>query len=913
MNESAPPPDPSSVVLAVRQVPDSLTADGLALHKDFVSAAEEAAILAYLDTQPWDGTLKRRTQHYGRRFDYLSKSVSTGAAPPAVPSCIALIVDRLLPLAPWDASRVDDVLQVTVNEYKPGVGIAAHIDTHSAFTDGIISLSLCAGVTFRMKRDAEDHSLWLPPRSLLVLSGASRYAWRHSISGRRYDRVELEAPVAATGEADSEFEWIARSRRVSVTLRLVLPSGCCGCAWPLLCDAQGGAPIALPTRLAPTSNRPAVERTQAKKQSESSSRRIDPASAGSSELSSLSATTLAAPPAAIAAAPPRAPPKDPMGHFAHFPSRRVMLALVCFRLLNAVLVRTYHDPDEHWQCSEVAHRMVHGQGALTWEWLYGLRGYTHILPFAAMLRALHALQLDSPILVAHAPRLLQGFLCGLGDVCLWAFAEGHFGAGSGLSAVACSCTSWFVWYVGVRTYSSSMEGVLLMAGLALLPSSALWDQAMRREEGARPVVRLAAAAALGTLSFVVRPTALLLLLPLGASVARQWTAPAAVTSAAAAAAAAVAACLSVLVLSFVVDRLGYGRWLLVSANFVRFNLFAGGSEYYGTHPWHWYFSMALPAALGTHAPLVINGVLLAFSRASPNARDINGRTHSSIVRAPALAAVLMLNVLSLASHKELRFLYAIVHACFMAYAGTSLNSMNPRARRRCVQLLALTNILPATYLSLVHQRAPMSLFEDLRIEVDAGRLTHIDMLTRCHETPGLAQLHSAHVTLTMLHCPPPAIVHATAATGWSLPPSMAAMATLSATGSDQVPWVASARELRRNFPASPSDCKNECDCFLAQPREAIVRRYSRARRRERWWSWRGRVSRGGGGERSSAALSRLPSHVAIFEELLSEIPLLHDLGYVQHSSYWHAPHLAGWHGMWPIIESRRLLLLRRQK
>ena len=63
MNESAPPPDPSSVVLAVRQVPDSLTADGLALHKEFVSAAEEAAILAYLDTQPWDGTLKRRTQH----------------------------------------------------------------------------------------------------------------------------------------------------------------------------------------------------------------------------------------------------------------------------------------------------------------------------------------------------------------------------------------------------------------------------------------------------------------------------------------------------------------------------------------------------------------------------------------------------------------------------------------------------------------------------------------------------------------------------------------------------------------------------------------------------------------------------------------------------------------------------------
>jgi hypothetical protein len=36
---------------------------------------------------------------------------------------------------------------------------------------------------------------------------------------------------------------------------------------------------------------------------------------------------------------------------------RVCLA---FRVLNALLVRTYFNPDEHWQALEVAHRMAFG-------------------------------------------------------------------------------------------------------------------------------------------------------------------------------------------------------------------------------------------------------------------------------------------------------------------------------------------------------------------------------------------------------------------------------------------------------------------------------------------------------------------------------------------------------------------------
>eukprot|EP00850_Spirogloea_muscicola_P025353 SM002824S10767 [mRNA] locus=s2824:12:1166:- [translate_table: standard] len=73
--------------------------------------------------------------------------------------------------------------------------------------------------------------------------------------------------------------------------------------------------------------------------------------------------------------------------------------LLAFRLANAVVVRTFFNPDEYWQCTEVAHRLAFGYGELTWEWRAGLRGYAHPLVFAALYRILSALRVDTPQLV----------------------------------------------------------------------------------------------------------------------------------------------------------------------------------------------------------------------------------------------------------------------------------------------------------------------------------------------------------------------------------------------------------------------------------------------------------------------------------------------------------------------------------
>lgn len=65
-----------------------------------------------------------------------------------------------------------------------------------------------------------------------------------------------------------------------------------------------------------------------------------------------------------------------------------------------------------------------------------------------------------------------------------------------------------------------------------------------------------------------------------------------------------------LAFSVVTDYLVFGRWTVNQLNFLRFNLFGGGGSFYGTHPWHWYFTVGLPAILVSQLPVAVIGWLL---------------------------------------------------------------------------------------------------------------------------------------------------------------------------------------------------------------------------------------------------------------------------------------------------------------
>ncbi|CAI5967633.1 unnamed protein product [Closterium sp. NIES-65] len=74
------------------------------------------------------------------------------------------------------------------------------------------------------ERRAEDRRvLFLPPRSLLVLTGEARYAWSHYIPNHKIDHINGQVFPRAP-------------RRVSYTFRRVR-FGPCGCAYPEFCDA----------------------------------------------------------------------------------------------------------------------------------------------------------------------------------------------------------------------------------------------------------------------------------------------------------------------------------------------------------------------------------------------------------------------------------------------------------------------------------------------------------------------------------------------------------------------------------------------------------------------------------------------------------------------------------------------------
>lgn len=179
---------------------------GLRYLADYVDEAREQALIGLLDRQLWLTELRRRVQHYGYKYDYKGRKVGPemylGPLPEwLLPLCRQLKDAGLMP-------RVAD--QVIVNEYEPGQGIAPHVDCVPCFADTIASMTLGSSclMEFTKLKTREKVPLFLPRRSLVVLSGEARYGWRHAIPARKRDT--------------HEGKTVERGRRLSLTFRNVL-------------------------------------------------------------------------------------------------------------------------------------------------------------------------------------------------------------------------------------------------------------------------------------------------------------------------------------------------------------------------------------------------------------------------------------------------------------------------------------------------------------------------------------------------------------------------------------------------------------------------------------------------------------------------------------------------------------------
>ncbi|KAG9452913.1 hypothetical protein H6P81_005817 [Aristolochia fimbriata] len=225
---------------------------GLHLMRDFVSPEEEQELLVSVDARPWRKLAKRRVQHFGYEFLYQTRNVNSNQFLGELPSFVSPVLRRISLFPNIRDSKSSILNQLTVNEYPPGVGLSPHIDTHSAFDELIFSLSLAGPcvMEFRkydrgtwlpmltsstdLKQEGVDdcsflrRAIFLPPRSMLLLSGEARYAWHHYITHHKVDMVRGQAIKRG-------------SRRVSFTFRKVRVGPCC-CEFPEYCDSQRKQP-----------------------------------------------------------------------------------------------------------------------------------------------------------------------------------------------------------------------------------------------------------------------------------------------------------------------------------------------------------------------------------------------------------------------------------------------------------------------------------------------------------------------------------------------------------------------------------------------------------------------------------------------------------------------------------------------
>ncbi|UYV77553.1 ALKBH8 [Cordylochernes scorpioides] len=133
----------------------------------------------------------RQVQHFGFEFEYGANLVDPNRPlehRPIPPVCLT-VLQRLVESGHVD--RLSD--QLTVNRYLPGQGIPPHIDSHSSCEEQLVSLSLSAQVVmdFRHATTGQQRSMVVPRRSVLIMSGDSRYIWTHGIAPRKSDVVPV--------------------------------------------------------------------------------------------------------------------------------------------------------------------------------------------------------------------------------------------------------------------------------------------------------------------------------------------------------------------------------------------------------------------------------------------------------------------------------------------------------------------------------------------------------------------------------------------------------------------------------------------------------------------------------------------------------------------------------------------------
>jgi phosphatidylinositol glycan class B len=449
--------------------------------------------------------------------------------------------------------------------------------------------------------------------------------------------------------------------------------------------------------------------------------------------------------------------------------------LCVFRILNVSLVESYFDPDEFWQTVEPAYCTVFQPGktcAWTWEWtrrpasevnyliessLWGpARSYVSVLPTIIFYRILQILQIESHYWISRGPMIWNAVLVAAPTD--WAIAYTGVWLWGNYWALLASLISWFQAYSLIRTFANSQETMLLSVAVALVCPELFGKTA----EGFQR--RSSLAFLLGGLSVAIRFTSLAAFVPLGVLLALQQKTfqskiiylimPCAIWG------------VLGLLAGLVIDRCFYGFWTLPFLGNFHFNVILDHASLYGSHPWHWYFTVGLPVVAGLLLPMILfmkTGVpgVRPVSSAPRNStsttttaevvnsegdpvdtlkeleklheqlerekQEVEERLRSleahrimvqnadsrqrMAIRSLWIILLSYLAIMSLNDHKEFRYIHPVLPlVCLLSapYIQQLVVDFGTRSIRQwAILLLVVPNLLAVLYLGLFHQSGPI--------------------------------------------------------------------------------------------------------------------------------------------------------------------------------------------------------------
>uniref|UniRef100_A0AC34G2V4 Mannosyltransferase n=1 Tax=Panagrolaimus sp. ES5 TaxID=591445 RepID=A0AC34G2V4_9BILA len=249
---------------------------------------------------------------------------------------------------------------------------------------------------------------------------------------------------------------------------------------------------------------------------------------------------------------------------------------------------------------------------------------------------------------------------------------------------------------------------------------------------------------LGTLSIVIRPTAILIWGLLGIHHLYRSNQRFALLR------TAIFSCSLPLLFTVALDSDFHFPLKFPLLSFAQFNFFTGGSAHFGVHPWYWYLVDGLLLTSAGMYIAAIGGYLYQVDRQLP-------RSPPKIL---FLTALFYINVHSWLPHKEHRFILPIL-PLLLPFAGLFLQYMFTKMQKfvqGVILFYVIVNVIAAIFFCKFHQRgvleATKDIVEDISLRRPSNSIVHIVQLTPCYSMPQYAYFHQLPVEHHMLDCTP---------------------------------------------------------------------------------------------------------------------------------------------------------------